>query len=74
MSHREPVAADVLKTGRPLGLTDDTAFAGFKKILRVAFGQQCRYRKYPIPNFDSSPVLQIREWRPPGSESNISQL
>lgn len=34
MSHREPVAADVLNTGRPLGLTDDATFAAFKKILR----------------------------------------
>jgi hypothetical protein len=34
MSHKEPLAADVLKTGRPLGLTNDANFAAFKKILR----------------------------------------
>ena len=34
MNRREPVAADVVKTGRPLGLTDDATFAAFKNILR----------------------------------------
>lgn len=34
MSHKEPLAADVLKTGRPLGLTDDATFTAFKNILR----------------------------------------
>lgn len=34
MTRREPVAADVVKTGRPLGLTDDATFAVFKNILR----------------------------------------
>jgi hypothetical protein len=34
MSHKEPLAADVLKTGRPLGLADDATFTAFKKILR----------------------------------------
>jgi hypothetical protein len=34
MTRRDPVAADVLKTGRPLGLMDDATFAAFKNILR----------------------------------------
>ncbi|HET9917999.1 MAG TPA: hypothetical protein VFQ89_12885, partial [Candidatus Binatia bacterium] len=34
MVPREPLAADVLKIGRPLGLMDDATFTEFKNILR----------------------------------------
>ena len=34
MTHNEPLAAEVLQRGRPLGLTEDKIFADFKTILR----------------------------------------
>jgi len=34
MVPKEPLAAEVLQTGRPLGLTEDKIFADFKSILR----------------------------------------